>query len=201
MNLHGKNKKKAAIFGGTFDPFHNGHLKIIDYVLENFNLDKIFLVPAGNQYMKTIPPKATPTQRFDMCKLVFHSQLIEVIDYEIKKTSPSYTFDTLEYLEKNKSEFSVSYIILGTDAYDEILLWKEAEFLLNNYKFITIQRDQKNCIKKENNFPVVKISKISNISSSKIREKIRKKEPILLDTPMEIQKYITDNNLYKDERK
>jgi len=196
MNLHGKSKKKAAIFGGTFDPFHNGHLKIIDYVLENFNIDKIFLVPAGNQYMKPILPKTTPAQRFDMCKLGARSHLIEIIDYEIKKTSPSYTFETLNYLEKNKSEFSISYIILGTDAYDEISLWKKSEFLINKYKFILIERDQKNYIKEKNIFPV---AKLSSISSSNIRKKIRKKESILLDTPMEIQKYITDNNLYKHE--
>jgi len=196
MNLHGKSKKKAAIFGGTFDPFHNGHLKIIDYVLENFNIDKIFLVPAGNQYMKPILPKTTPAQRFDMCKLGARSHLIEIIDYEIKKTSPSYTFETLNYLEKNKSEFSISYIILGTDAYDEISLWKKSEFLINKYKFILIKRDQKNYIKEKNIFPV---EKLSSISSSNIRKKIRKKESILLDTPMEIQKYITDNNLYKHE--
>jgi len=196
MNLHGKSKKKAAIFGGTFDPFHNGHLKIIDYVLENFNIDKIFLVPAGNQYMKPILPKTTPAQRFDMCKLGARSHLIEIIDYEIKKTSPSYTFETLNYLEKNKSEFSISYIILGTDAYDEISLWKKSEFLINKYKFILIKRDQKNYIKEKNIFPV---AKLSSISSSNIRKKIRKKESILLDTPMEIQKYITDNNLYKHE--
>jgi nicotinate-nucleotide adenylyltransferase len=196
MNLHGKSKKKAAIFGGTFDPFHNGHLKIIDYVLENFNIDKIFLVPAGNQYMKPIPPKTTPAQRFDMCKLGVRSHLIEIIDYEIKKTSPSYTFETLNYLEKNKSEFSIRYIILGTDAYDEISLWKKSEFLINKYKFILIKRDQKNYVKDKNIFPV---AKLSSISSSNIRRKIRKKESILLDTPMEIQKYITDNNLYKHE--
>tara|TARA_B110000438_G_scaffold173917_1_gene166206 strand:- start:3427 stop:4017 length:591 start_codon:yes stop_codon:yes gene_type:complete len=193
MNLHGKVKKNAAIFGGTFDPFHNGHLKIIEYVLQNFNIDKIFLIPAGNQYMKLKPPKATPAQRFDMCKLAVRNDLVELIDYEIQKTSPSYTFDTLAYLEKNNPDFSVQYIILGTDAFDQISLWKEADFLKNNYKFIIIQRDIKNFEQKKNIFPVLKLS---NISSSTIRNKIRRKESILTDTTMEIQKYISDNYLY-----
>jgi|TARA_B110000263_G_scaffold54024_1_gene45397 nicotinate-nucleotide adenylyltransferase len=199
MNSHGKDKKKAAIFGGTFDPFHNGHLKIIEYVLENFNLDKIFLIPAGNQYMKPEPPKATPLQRFEMCKLAVKSHLVdlvELIEYEIQKTSPSYTFDTLAYLKKNKPDFSVQYIILGGDAFDEISLWKKSSFLRNNYKFIIIQRDK---INHKQNIKTIPVLKLSDISSSNIRNKIIRKESILLDTPMEIQKYISDNYLYNDE--
>ncbi|NCG34407.1 MAG: nicotinate (nicotinamide) nucleotide adenylyltransferase [Dehalococcoidales bacterium] len=196
MNLHGKVKKEAAIFGGTFDPFHNGHLKVIEHVLQNFNLHKIFLIPAGNQYMKPKPPKATPIQRFNMCKLAIKNNLIELIDFEIQKTSPSYTFDTLKYIEKNFPDFSVKYIILGADAFGEISLWKEADFLKNNYKFIIIQRDKNDYEQNKNIFPVLKLS---SISSSSIRNKISKKESILLDTPIEIQKYISDNYLYNDE--
>ena len=62
---------KSIFFGGTFDPVHNGHIEVIKYIKNNFKFKKIFIAPAGNQYMKIVPPIATPIQRYEMCKLAF----------------------------------------------------------------------------------------------------------------------------------
>ncbi len=80
MHLPGKNNLlKSVFFGGTFDPIHNGHLEIISYIKNNFNFNKMFLSPAGNQYMKSMPPIATPEQRYEMCRLAFHDDFITLV--------------------------------------------------------------------------------------------------------------------------
>ena len=195
MHLPGKNNLiESVFFGGTFDPIHNGHLEIISYIKNNFNFSKMFLSPAGNQYMKTMPPIATPEQRFAMCKLAFDDDFITLVDYEIKRSSPSYTIETLRYLKNKYPEFEITHIVLGADAFDEINLWKNGSELLRNYKFIIISRLNSDTEPMSN---IKIIESLSDISSSFIREKISENISVLHYTPIEIHKYIKENNLYR----
>ena len=195
MHLPGKNNLlKSVFFGGTFDPIHNGHLEIVSYIKNNFNFNKMFLSPAGNQYMKSMPPIATPEQRYEMCRLAFHDDFITLVDYEVKRSSPSYTIETLRYLKNKYSDFDITHIVLGSDAFNEIKLWKNGSELLRNYKFIIISRLSSD-IEPMSNIKI--IESLSDISSSDIREKISKNISVLHYTPIEIHNYIKENNLYR----
>ncbi|MCH2672884.1 MAG: nicotinate (nicotinamide) nucleotide adenylyltransferase [Dehalococcoidia bacterium] len=185
---------KSIFFGGTFDPVHNGHIEVIKYIKNNFKFKKIFIAPAGNQYMKIVPPIATPIQRYEMCKLAFADNDIELVDYEINKLSPSYTIDTLNYINKNYPDSNISSIVLGSDAFEEINLWKKGSYLLSKYKFIVFSRNDLYQTSKEN---VNIVKKLSNLNSSDIRKKIKENKSVLSFTPIEIQEYIKENNLYR----
>jgi nicotinate-nucleotide adenylyltransferase len=199
MNLPGKNNKiKSVLFGGTFDPIHNGHIKIIEKINHQFKPEIIYVVPSGNPYMKKEQPVATPLQRFKMCHLVFKNYMnIKLIDYEILRKSPSYTFDTLNYLFSNTKYKEVDTLILGEDSYLELDKWKNGKTLKRNYNFITVKRSSSSVeIRATKN--VFALDRVSDLSSSEIRKKINLNKSINNDTPIEIANYIEDNKLYKN---
>ena len=144
MNLSGKNNEKnlqiSAYYGGTFDPLHNGHLSIIKNITESLLIRKVFLVPTGNPYMKRFSPIATPFQRLAMCKIGVTNKSVQIVDYEVNRPNPSYTIDTLDFLKKTQKDSCIKYIVLGSDAFNELHLWKDYIQLVKSYHFIVIKR-------------------------------------------------------------
>ena len=91
-------------------------------------------------------------------------------------------------------DFDITHIVLGSDAFNEIKLWKNGSELLRNYKFIIISRLSSD-IEPMSNIKI--IESLSDISSSDIREKISENISVLHYTPIEIHNYIKENNLYR----
>ena len=200
MNFHGKIKKiKSLFFGGTFDPIHFGHIEIIKRINKKINPERFCIVPAGNPYMKQSKPLATPLQRYEMCSIALKNfSKIELIDFEVHRDSPSYTYDTINFLNEKPHYPKIDTIVLGLDSYKEINMWKKGDELLRNYNFLVIKRSDSNFEAKEVD-NIIFFDDISDLSSTLIRNKIFSNKPIVNDTPIEIVKYITDNNLYKNE--
>tara|TARA_B100001113_G_C20975338_1_gene563654 strand:+ start:113 stop:718 length:606 start_codon:yes stop_codon:yes gene_type:complete len=197
MNLPGKNKKiKNLIFGGTFDPIHYGHIEIVKKINLNFSPEKIYVVPSGNPYMKPKPPVATPLQRLEMCKLAFNDfNSVKIIDYEIYRDTPSYTFDTLNFL--SSKNIPIDTLALGEDSFLELDSWKQGDYLKRKYNFIVIKRSKSSKFSLEKN-DCFYLDRISSLSSSAIRKKILLNQSINNDTTIEIADYIEDNMLYKN---
>ncbi len=90
---------RIGLLGGTFDPIHLGHIAILKTALQQLKLDKIFLIPAGDPWQKQ--PMTSPQHRLAMTKLATESiSNVEVLDLEINRSGPTYTFETLEELHK-----------------------------------------------------------------------------------------------------
>jgi nicotinate-nucleotide adenylyltransferase len=202
MNLSGKNNEKnlqiSAYYGGTFDPLHNGHLSIIKNITESLLIRKVFLVPTGNPYMKRFSPIATPFQRLAMCKIGVTNKSVQIVDYEVNRPNPSYTIDTLDFLKKTQKDSCIKYIVLGSDAFNELHLWKDYIQLVKSYHFIVIKRIGNKLNKnqtKKNKLHIIK--KLDDTNSSQIRNAIRIKKPINKYVSKEIEKYITKTNLYQ----
>ena len=199
MNFHGKTKKiNSLVFGGTFDPIHYGHIEIIKRINQKFNPERFCIVPAGNPYMKLNKPLATAIQRYEMCSIALKAfSKLELVDFEILSSSPSYTFDTINFLNQKSGVPKIDTIVVGMDSFKEINLWKKGNELKRNYNFLVINRSDINFdISKPDN--VILFDDISDLSSTTIRKKIFLNKAIVNDTPIEIVKYITDNNLYKN---
>ena len=202
MNLSGKNNEKnlqiSAYYGGTFDPLHNGHLSIIKNITESLLIRKVFLVPTGNPYMKRFSPIATPFQRLAMCKIGVTNKSVQIVDYEVNRPNPSYTIDTLDFLKKTQKGFCIKYIVLGSDAFNELHLWKDYIQLVKSYHFIVIKRIGNKLNKNQTNKNKLHIiNKLDDTNSSQIRNAIRIKKPINKYVSKEIEKYITKTNLYQ----
>jgi len=199
MNFHGKNKKiKSLLFGGTFDPIHFGHIEIIKIINQKFNPERFCVVPAGNPYMKLNKPSASPIERYEMCSIALKKfSKIELIDFEIHRLSPSYTYDTINFLNQQSDVPRIDTIVVGIDSFKEISIWKKGKELIRDYNFLVIKRPDIN-FEIDDCDNVILFDHVSNLSSTSIRKKISSNKTIDNDTPIEIVKYITDNNLYKN---
>lgn len=118
------------IFGGSFDPIHNGHVEILSKTCDQLNIDKTFLVPAKSVIYKNID--CDPIHRLNMIKLAInHLPNVEVSDYEISKndTQPSYTINTIKHY-KNLYPDDKLYLLIGADQLIKFESWKDYKQIL-----------------------------------------------------------------------
>ena len=118
-------KSKLGIYGGTFNPPHNGHIYAAEKFIEACNLDKLLIMPA------LIPPHKqvnddSPYARLEMTKLAFsnskyYPEKLSVSDYEITSKQISYTYKTLEHFANDETEL---YFLCGTDMFISLGSWK-----------------------------------------------------------------------------
>jgi nicotinate-nucleotide adenylyltransferase len=133
--------KKIGIFGGTFNPIHNGHLKVGREVRQGFDLDKILLVPAAVPPHKKTENVAKARDRLEMIRLAIEKDpCFEVSDLELKRRGPSYTIDTVERFESIFPENTRLYFIVGMDAFLDIESWKSYGELFRAIPFIVMSR-------------------------------------------------------------
>ncbi len=198
-------KKRVAIFGGTFDPPHLGHFIIAEQIKNRFSLAEIIFMPAGKPPHKKDKDISSDQDRFKMLKLaVAGNQDFSISDWEIKKDGYSYTAQTLSQFVPQLDAEEVFFII-GADSLAEIFKWKEPEFLLSEAKFIVYNRpdyDFEEILGQQKYQPYLKNISIYRglnieISSSFIREEIKKGNSIRYLTLEQIEKYIIENNLYR----
>ena len=190
---------RLCVFQGTFNPIHNAHLRIIDYVSKNYEFDKILVIPAF------IPPHKNcdadlSEHRLIMVKLAFqNNNYVEVSDIEYKRGGKSYTYITIcELYKKYKIEGKINFVI-GTDAFDKIESWYEVEKLKDIVRFIVFIRENefepsryKYLKDKGYDFVIEKLS-FEDVSSSDIRKNLKKNE-----LPKIVKEYIEQNGLYKN---
>lgn len=186
---------RIAIYGGSFNPMHIGHKKIVDYVLNNLNMDKIIIIPVGIPSHRENNLEQSDT-RLKICKEIFKgNKKIEVSDIEIKSEGKSYTYDTLLKLIDLYGENNEFFEIIGEDSLKSLKTWKNYEELLKICKFIVFRRkDDKNIqIDEEflNNKNIIILeNEYYNISSTEIRNMVKNNEDISAFVNKKVKKLI-----------
>lgn len=204
----------VALFGGSFDPVHLGHLRIAEDVREDYSLEKIIFLPAYLSPLKT-SHHVEAEDRLNILRLATEDNpYFDVSTYEIDKKGVSYTVDTaLHY--KNKLGYNPGFIV-GSDAFLSLDRWKSPEILLENLNFIVILRGKDgledvlefaNSIgkrvytEKKINFKSAGIyvyeSRRMDISSTEIRYRIKNNLSIKYLVPEKVESYILQKNLYR----
>ena len=116
---------RIGIFGGTFDPIHNGHLAVAEYVRTEVALDQVLFVPAGRPWFKEGQTVTDARRRLEMTRLaVAGNPHFAVSDMEVRRDGPTYTSDTLTELRGDMGEGADFYLILGIDALNELHRWR-----------------------------------------------------------------------------
>ncbi|MEW6007502.1 MAG: nicotinate-nucleotide adenylyltransferase [bacterium] len=191
---------KIGIMGGVFDPIHFGHLQAAEIVKEELALERVLFVPSGIPPHKP-KPIASKEDRLKMLKfsLKNNKQFIPV-DLEIKKSGHSYTIDTIREIKAIYGDENDYYFIIGSDTLPELCKWKDIEKLFGMIKFVAVTREgfkirrEKREERRENiillMFPTLAVS------SSFIRERIKKGLSIKYLLPDDVERYIQEKGLY-----
>ncbi|MBQ4114658.1 nicotinate (nicotinamide) nucleotide adenylyltransferase [bacterium] len=179
-----------CIFPGTFNPIHQGHIKMAEFALEKYHFDKIIFIPAYLPPHKEID-KTLANHRFEMVKLAIkNNSKFEISDVEYKSEGKSYSLITVKkIIEQYQIKGRLNFII-GTDAFEKIDTWYKSEELKNLVHFIVFPRKDSNIYRKEGwDYEITNMDFI-NISSTDIRNgKFNKNIE-------DVGEYIKENGLY-----
>ena len=183
---------RIGLFGGAFNPFHNGHLSIARTAVKEAKLDKLIFIPTGNAPHK----KEGYTSREDrynmLCGAIKNEENMFVSDYELKRNDVSYSADTTEYFKTLYPDDELFFII-GDDSYKNLSSWYQPERIMKVCTLLVFPRSGA-----EVTSPAVKINMEKvEVSSSEIREKIKLGKDFRNLLPKSVFDYIIECNLYK----
>lgn len=187
--------KKAGIYGGTFNPVHNGHLITALYVKEIRKLDAVIFVPANISPHKKNEISLDPYHRLKMLEeAVLNFNGFVVSDYEIQKGEISYTIDTLHYF---KSIIPDLELIIGYDNAERFDTWKNYKEILSISNLVVLKRNNRVAeFENRSKFIFLNTPEIE-ISSSEIRNRVKNQLPVDFLVPDRVKEYISENRLYK----
>lgn len=198
--------KKIGILGGSFDPIHNGHLAIAESAYRDFNLDEIWLIPAGHSPNKDENKMTSATARAEMTALAAQNlPHFKLSTYEIDKEGTSYTYLTLSDFKEQYPNTDF-YFIMGADSLDYFDAWRHPEIICQKAIILVAVRDDMDLndinekiehIKTQFHAEIYPLScdKI-DISSSEIRANLQNRKDICDMVPQAVADYITKHNLY-----
>jgi nicotinate-nucleotide adenylyltransferase len=188
---------RIGILGGTFDPPHIGHLILAQEAMVKLDLEKIGFIPAALPPHKGSSPRASPEQRLKMVGLAISDHpRFEVLDIELRRAGPSYTVDTILELRKTWGAGMEVFFLMGSDSLRELPTWREPERLVEICQVVVATRPGSTLRGKFAEGVIILEMPPVGISSTQIRERVRRGEPIRYLVPGEVERYIFQEGLY-----
>jgi len=195
---------KHGVYGGTFDPIHRGHLKVIKESIYQLDLDVLYIVVSGDSWMKENQVVASKYQRQEMTEIALGNyKKICLLKTEVNKNTPSYSYQTLEYL-KDKNKEGDFYFIIGADSVMNMDKWKNPLNILCSSKIVCAPRNnilnQRVKDKLLEIYPQVEVCFLKNIdekiSSTTIRNSIKRNKSKQEYLNKNVYSYILKNGIY-----
>lgn len=201
--------KRIGVMGGTFNPIHIGHLLLAEWAMEKAELDEILVIPAGAPYKKSGQEILPGQERLHMAELAIKgNEKLRCLDMEILREGYTYTYETLEALKEQYPGTELTFIV-GADCLFNIDTWKFPERILKNCTLLAAVRDDSSMEEMENKrkallerfggsivlMPFLRMS----VTSTEIRERIRKGKSVRYMVPQEVLSYIEEKGFYLNE--
>lgn len=194
-------KKRIGLFGGTFNPIHCGHVKAAESVQNIFFFDRILFIPSYLPPHKESVDVASAAHRLKMVELALASfDRFFPSSVEIDARGTSYSILTLNKIKEMFPQTEV-FFLLGIDAFLEIETWKDYEDVLEQCSFVVMSRpgfrlsEAKDILTEKYKIYLLSINTL-DISSSEVRERIRKNQSIEGLVPENVENYIKERRLY-----
>ena len=188
--------KKIAIYGGTFDPIHHGHLIVAREALERLGTEEVIFIPARVSPLRKTAPVAGDEIRLLMIQAAIENEPgFAVDDCELRRPSPSYTIDTVEQIRQRKGDATI-YCLIGEDNVDKLTKWRRFADLEKMVRFVVLDRNGQ---QPHHVYPVIR-RKI-DISATEIRKRVATGRSIRYFVPPAVEEIIRREKLYLEQRK
>ena len=196
---------RHAIYGGSFNPIHNDHIRLALTFARIFELDKVTLIPTRITPLKDNSHIAAGEHRYRMCLLAAqdHPQL-EVSDIELRREGESYTSDTIAAL---KNDEDTLYLIVGADMYVTMDKWHDFRYIFDNATILVAPRDELDYDSLEEKYneyralygcrTIIAHQGIGALSSTTVREGIASGADVSAMIDSRVLEYIQNNDLYR----
>lgn len=189
---------KIALFFGSFNPIHIGHLILANYILEHSDADELWFVVSPQNPLKAKKTLLHDHDRYDMVEMAIKNYpKMRVSDVEFSMPRPSYTIDTLTYLHEKFPKYQFT-LIMGEDNLVSLPKWKNYETLVKNHQIIVYPRvsDTEEIPYEHPNIQKIN-APIIELSSTEIRKMIKENKNIRPMLPPEVYEYVDKMGFYK----
>lgn len=189
---------KIGIFGGSFNPIHTGHAILTNYLINETDLDAVWLMVAPRNPIKTCSNREYDMHRLRMTEMVasrFDGVVTSGLEFSLPQ--PSYTVNTLRTL-KEKFPDDEFVLVIGADNWSIFNRWKDSDEIISNHSIYVYPRRGYEISIPDNLRDKIKTldSPLIDISSTMIREKLSRKENLSYYLPDDVYQYILKHNLY-----
>lgn len=187
-----------GLFGGSFNPIHNGHVWLAKALLRETGLDEVWFMVSPQNPLKQNRQLLDDSQRFRLVQIALNDEpRLRPCDYEFHLPKPSYTWNTLQSLKKDFPEHRFT-LLIGGDNWQLFDQWYRYEDLLRNYPIVVYPRQDANPDDMQTAFPSVTFVKVPliNISSTMIRERLRQGKSVRGLVPGHVASVIEQEHLY-----
>ena len=184
--------KKIGIFGGSFNPIHNGHISLALQLREKAGLDEVWLMVSPHNPLKQESDLLDDARRMEMVCLALEGvEGIIASDYEMHLPKPSYTWNTLQALKKDYPDYEFT-LLMGGDNWASFDRWYRHEDILRDFRIVVYPR--RGMVQAD--APCVVEAELLDISSTEIRERIKAGKGIRRMVPRAVADYIRKEGLY-----
>ena len=187
----------TGLFFGSFNPIHTGHLIIASYMANYTDLQEVWFVVSPQNPLKTKKSLASMYDRLEMVNLAIgETEKLRASDIEFRLPQPSYTIDTLTYLQE-RYPGKRFVLIMGSDNLQSLAKWKNYEFILHNYPIFVYRRPGHDVVNnfKEGNITILD-APLLQISATHIRNCIKQGKSIRYLVPDKVLEEIQQNRYY-----
>ncbi len=189
---------KIGLFFGSFNPVHNGHLMLANYICETTDLKKVWLVVSPQNPFKEKESLLSEYDRLHLIQLAIeNNNNLKASDIEFKLPQPSYTIDTLTHLKEKYPQHEFS-LIMGSDNLASLHKWKHYQQILDNHDLYVYKRRgfEANALNTKRTINILDFPFI-DISATFIRQNIKNGVSMEFFLPEKVWNYVNDNRLYR----
>ncbi len=193
--------KRVALYFGSFNPIHKGHIALAEWVVEQGLCDELIFIVSPQNPFKEQADLAPEFSRYEMCEMACkasrYPEQIKVSAVEFVLEKPSYTINTLRYLRENFGSDMQFSILIGADNVEALDKWREYEEILRDYPLLVYPREGYSVEKFADKINFLADAPLFNFAATDVRKMIAEGKDFRDMLSVEVAHYIIQNKLYR----
>ncbi len=187
----------VGLYFGSFNPIHIGHCIIANHVINHTSLNQVWFIVSPQNPLKSSINLLNEYHRLHLVQMAIEGETsLRASDIEFQLPRPSYTIDTLTYLEEKYANYNF-FVIMGSDSFQNLKNWKNYQLLISRFKIYIYMRPGFEVTNINSQKTKIVDAPLLQISSTHIRENIRNKKSIKFLVPDKVKEEIERNSYYK----